>query len=352
MRRAFRVVADLALSLGALVGVVCLVAAIGSVAFGVHPLVFRSGSMAPTIPAGSLAFARDVPAADIRVGDVVSVPWRDSRVTHRVVEVFHRDGSATLKLQGDANDAPDQDLYQVSSAPRVWFSVPVAGRVVAWLSRAPGVFVLAAYAALLLSIVFRRLGGGGGTRRLEPPAPEDDVASSGDRGDSAPADRTAVRSRLRRRRAVGVGSAALLLGAVTASPTWAAWTDQGTISGTAVSTGALQPPTGMSCTGAGLLASPTLSWTPPSSGVTPTQYVVTYRAGSATAAPTTATTTTNSWTMPAGLLNLITTYYVSVQSSLSGTNWVSSTDTTGYRVSVTGIVGVSALTACVGTYTP
>lgn len=343
MRRAIRIIADLALSLGALVGVACLVAAVAAVAFGVHPLIFRSGSMAPTIPAGSLAFARDVPAASIRGGDVVSVPWHDSRVTHRVVEVFHRDGSATLRLKGDANDAPDAELYQVSSAPRVWFSVPVLGRAVAWLSRAPGVFVLAAYAALLLSIVMRRFGAGGGSR----PKEERRAPSTQRRGR-----RRAGKRPTRRVRLLSVGVTALAVGAVTASPTWAAWGDMGTVTGTTVGTGWLNPPTNMACSGGGLLTSPTLSWTPPTGGVTPNQYTVTYRSGSATATPTRVTTTSTSWQMPNGILSLLATYYISVQSSLSGTNWVSASANPGQTVSITSILGIGAVTSCAGGFTP
>lgn len=344
MRRIVRVAADLALSLGALVGVACLVAAVGAVAFGVHPLIFRSGSMAPTVPAGSLAFARDVPATDIRVGDVVSVPWHDSRVTHRVVEIFHRSGSATLKLKGDANDAPDAELYQVSSAPRVWFSVPVAGRVVAWLSRAPGVFVLAAYAALLLTIVMRRFGAGGGGRPEEEPR----VPSTQRRGRR----RAGKRRPTRRVRLLSVAVTALAVGAVTASPTWAAWGDAGVVTGTTVGTGSLNPPTNMTCSGGGVLASPTLSWTPPTGGATPNQYTVTYRSGSATGTPTRVTTTSTSWQMPNGILSLLATYYISVQSSLSGTNWVSASANPGQTVNITSVLGLGAVTSCAGSFTP
>lgn len=341
MRRSLRVVADLALTLGALVGVACLVAAIGSVAFGVHPLIFRSGSMAPTIPAGSLAFARDVPAADIRVGDVVSVPWRDSRVTHRVVEVFHRDGSATLKLRGDANDAADQDLYQVSSAPRVWFSVPVAGRVVAWLSRAPGVFVLAAYAALLLSIVFRRMGrGGGGARRSESRTGRKASPSTG-RHASDPPEPVAGRRRLRRRRAVGVGAAVLMLGAFTASPTWAAWSDTAAASGSTLGTYTVPKPgaTGCSVSGNALTGyTATITW-PSQTTPYPFTYTATIRETGANA--TVTTNGSNRQTqVGSGLLGSLlgSTVNVDIRTQLPGTAWTSAPRTRALQV---GLLGAS-----------
>lgn len=61
------------LTLAALAGVVCLLAAAAALTLHITPLVFRSGSMAPEIPTGSLALARSVPAEELKVGDVVSV---------------------------------------------------------------------------------------------------------------------------------------------------------------------------------------------------------------------------------------------------------------------------------------
>lgn len=331
MRRTLRLLADLALTLGALVGVVCLLAGIGSVAFGVHPLIFRSGSMAPTIPAGAVAFARDVPASQIRVGDVVTVPWHSSRVTHRVVEVFHRHGSATLKLQGDANSLPDQDLYQVSSAPRVWFSVPVAGTVVAWLSRVPGVFVLAAYAALLLSIILRRSAPGGAPRGRG--SPTDDASDEADQpvgvarevedeteeafSEAPAACSVGPASRPRRRRAsalLGVVACVLLLGIVSVPPTWGAWADTATVSGSSVSTYTV-PTTTLSCGTLGVL-SVTFNWTAVPSA---TSYTLHYGSNTLTTTSTTATITT---AISGG------TAWVNVNRNFGSTTWTSANSNT------------------------
>lgn len=356
MRRTLRLLADLALTLGALVGVVCLVAGIGSVAFGVHPLIFRSGSMAPTIPAGAVAFARDVPAGQIRVGDVVTVPWHSSLVTHRVVEVFHRHGSATLRLQGDANSLPDQDLYQVSSAPRVWFSVPVAGTVVAWLSRVPGVFVLAAYAALLLSIIFRRAAPGGGGRggRASPveDAPvRDDVDQIDDADkDAARRGRPAVRpaepaTRPRRRRAtvlLGAVACMLMLGAVTVPPTWGAWADTATVSGSTLGTYTVPKPDPTSCSVSGNSLSgftATITWP----GAT-TPYAFTYTATIRETGATVPVTTSGSnrqAQVTSGLLGSLfgTTVNVDIRAQIPGTSWVSPTPRT--RALVIGLGGLT-----------
>lgn len=147
---------QLLLTTGALLGVACLLGTVAAPLVGVRPLVFLSGSMSPTIPAGSLAFARETPAAQVRVGDVVTVAVAEGFLTHRVVEASHSDGTATLRLQGDGNDEPDPTVHQVRSVPRVLAFVPHAGSVVAWLSRAPGVYVLAAYVVVALALLRRR----------------------------------------------------------------------------------------------------------------------------------------------------------------------------------------------------
>ncbi len=144
------------LRIGAVLGVLCVLVTVLAPVLGVRPLIFQSGSMAPAIPAGSLALARDTDAADIEVGDVVTVPAHGAYVTHRVIEVTHGPDRATLRLQGDGNKVPDADLYQVSSAPRTFASVPHLGSFVAWFSHAPGVYVLAGWVAVVLGMLRRR----------------------------------------------------------------------------------------------------------------------------------------------------------------------------------------------------
>lgn len=212
---------DLALTLAAAVGAVCLVLLLAGLLFDVKALIFRSGSMSPEIPTGSLALARTVNHDELRVGDVVSVPYQDTRVTHRVVSVEHGSATSLLRLKGDANDVPDAQPYQVATADRVFFSVPVVGRVVAWLSRAPGIFVLAGYAAVLLMVIFRRSIGGrperGGRRRA--------VVQPGESG---------LRRGLLRRVAVPVVATVSLCG-IAVPPTWASWSDPVNVSGSSLS---------------------------------------------------------------------------------------------------------------------
>ena len=152
-----------------------------------------------------------------------------------------------------------------------------------------------------------------------------------------------------KRMIVSVVLAVALLGV--GAPAWAWWTD--TASGTAsVSAGALQPPTNMTCSGGGLLTSPNLAWTAPTTGLTPNQYTVTVRNGSATASPTVYTTTSTSWQLPTNLLSLFANFYISVQSSLAGTSWTSASANPGQIVNITSVVFVGAVSSCSGTFTP
>ena len=144
------------LTTGAVVGGLCLLAAVAAVVFGVKPLLFTSGSMGPTIPAGSVAFARAVPADQLEVGDIVSVLTKEgARVTHRVVTVNGSGERRILVLKGDANKTPDAETYPVTSADRVMWSVPYVGYAIAFLRSPLGLFLLGACAAGILFWGFR-----------------------------------------------------------------------------------------------------------------------------------------------------------------------------------------------------
>jgi signal peptidase I len=146
-----------ALSLGAVAGVVCIAAAVAGVFFGVTPLVFRSGSMAPAVDTGALALGVDVSGDQIVVGQVVSIVRDDgSRITHRVHSIEAVTGnSATIALKGDANAEPDPDVYVVASATRVFAHIPYAGYFVAWLSTPFAWIIGLAVSGVLMYFAFR-----------------------------------------------------------------------------------------------------------------------------------------------------------------------------------------------------
>lgn len=148
---------SVALTVGASVGSLCLLAAVAALVLDVTPLIFRSGSMGPEIPAGSVALARTVDAGDLEAGDVVSVLTADGvRVTHRIVAIDDGAGrDRLLTLQGDANSSPDAESYAVSEVDRVFVSVPGAGHAIAWLERPVGLLVLGGLGGALLVYAFR-----------------------------------------------------------------------------------------------------------------------------------------------------------------------------------------------------
>ncbi|WGY04352.1 signal peptidase I [Nocardioides sp. QY071] len=148
---------------GGVLGALCLLSLLAGWALNVTPLVFASGSMSPAYDAGALGIARQVDAADLRVGDVVSVhDAGGARVTHRIVAVDGRGDRAVLTLRGDANDVSDVQTYDVGSADRVALGVPYAGHV---LNAAASPYGLATAAVLVAGLLLTGFGRG---RRLVP----------------------------------------------------------------------------------------------------------------------------------------------------------------------------------------
>jgi signal peptidase I len=155
---------------GAVLGAVCILAAIAAAAFGLRPLVFLSGSMSPAIETGALGIAHEVPASSLEPGDVVSVPTEGGeRVTHRIVSVAMDGDEAELTLRGDANATADADTYRVAHADRVLFDVPLVGYLVGWMVGPVGLFLLGLYAAFLLSVILKQP-----TQRASAPDPDPD----------------------------------------------------------------------------------------------------------------------------------------------------------------------------------
>jgi signal peptidase len=114
------------LNLAAVGGVLCIAAVIAAVAFNITLIMFKTGSMSPTIPAGSLSVIKEIPAAEVQVGDVVTVARPGKLpVTHRVTSVSEAEGNArSITMRGDANAADDPAPYIVSQVRIVLFSFP------------------------------------------------------------------------------------------------------------------------------------------------------------------------------------------------------------------------------------
>lgn len=220
---------SIVLTAGAVVGTLCLMAAVAGVLAGVKPLIFRSGSMGPEIPAGSLGLARPVEASRLEVGDVVSVVNGDGvRVTHRVAAISGTGESRHLTLKGDANSSPDAETYVVTEADRVFWSAAVLGYVVNWLGSPHGLFALGGMSVGVLVLGF---GGGPGRKR-------------------------GGRRRATASIAAPVVASVLLL--QMASGTAAAFSDSAVVTSGAVTAHHVQPPDGVACAASGEDA--TFSW--------------------------------------------------------------------------------------------
>lgn len=149
-----RKIADIALWVGAALGLLSLVSAVAVLVFGLVPLVFTSGSMSPEIPAGSLGIATTTDADELAIGDVVSVDAVDGvRVTHRIIDIEIAGDQATMTLKGDANAAPDSEPYIVTEADRLLFSVPWLGRVLTALASPMAIFLAGVLAAAVVGYV-------------------------------------------------------------------------------------------------------------------------------------------------------------------------------------------------------
>lgn len=152
-RRIARVVSELALTVGSLLGVAIAVVTVLAAQSGFQPLVVRSGSMEPTIATGSMVLTEEIDASEIRVGDVVAVERPDhTRVTHRVVSIVVKGEAVELVLKGDANEDPDPVPVTVRHAQRLVWQAPMIGRMLAWLATAPGGFLLGCIVTTVIGI--------------------------------------------------------------------------------------------------------------------------------------------------------------------------------------------------------
>jgi signal peptidase len=124
-RKALHVSGEVVLTLLATGGAACIVLVLAAVWFGVSVILFSTGSMTPTIPAGSAALVREIPASEVEVGDIVTVDRPDALpITHRVVAIEGTGAVRELTLRGDANPTDDPFPYSVSHVREVIFSVP------------------------------------------------------------------------------------------------------------------------------------------------------------------------------------------------------------------------------------
>ena len=108
-------------------GAIAIVLVLCAHFFNISIILFRTGSMEPTISAGSASLVREIPASEVEVGDVLTVSRPDHMpVTHRVTSVAAGEHAEerVITMQGDANESPDPDPYRITEGRVVMGSVP------------------------------------------------------------------------------------------------------------------------------------------------------------------------------------------------------------------------------------
>lgn len=118
-----QVIGNLLLNIAAVGGGICLVLVFLAVLFNVSLIMFKTGSMSPTIPAGSAALIRQVPASEVEVGDVLTVERAGKLpVTHRVIDIQSgaSAGERIIRMKGDVNENEDAEPCARQVFETVW----------------------------------------------------------------------------------------------------------------------------------------------------------------------------------------------------------------------------------------
>ena len=165
-RTAAGVIGYVLLWLAAVGGAICIAVVVAAVGFHVTLIMFKTGSMEPTIPTGSLAVVHEIPASEVAVGDIVTVDRAgDLPVTHRVTSITGTGATRSITLRGDANTTDDAAPYVVESVRVVWWWVPGWAQVIVWFSNPVVLGGLTVGATALVTWAFWPRDTGHGRRR-------------------------------------------------------------------------------------------------------------------------------------------------------------------------------------------
>ena len=134
--------------------VVLLAATIGPRVLPYRTFTVLSGSMAPTIPVGSMIFDRPIDASQVEEGDVITFhpPTAPEKlVSHRVADIQDSPNGRMLVTQGDANGVRDDWRIPASGdGLKYEFHIPYLGYVVGSMMTPLGRFVVLVVGSLWL----------------------------------------------------------------------------------------------------------------------------------------------------------------------------------------------------------
>lgn len=121
--------------------------------------VISTGSMEPTMPVGTVALTRPVPANEVNVDDILafsSPVETDKVIMHRVIDINTEGTEITFKTKGDNNNAPDNwVVYPMHLKGELVYQVPYIGHIVAFIQTKVGFALAIGIPGLLL--VFSQL---------------------------------------------------------------------------------------------------------------------------------------------------------------------------------------------------
>jgi signal peptidase I len=124
---------------------------------GRQTIIVGGTSMEPALAMGSAIIVAPVAAAELQVGDVISLRAGDGRAlfTHRIIEVIDASDGRYVRTKGDANVKPDPTpVHESAIEGRVQAAIPLAGYLIALLSIPTGVLFMVGVAATLLAAVW------------------------------------------------------------------------------------------------------------------------------------------------------------------------------------------------------
>lgn len=112
---------------------------------GFYPMVVTTGSMEPTLPAGSVVLVHA--QGDYEVGDIISFRREGAVVTHRIMEK----AEGGFRTAGEANNVADSGTVAPEDVlGRVILCLPWLGRLILALRGPVGILALAAGGGILL----------------------------------------------------------------------------------------------------------------------------------------------------------------------------------------------------------
>ncbi|MGB3414965.1 MAG: signal peptidase I [Microbacteriaceae bacterium] len=126
---------------------------------GASIVIFKTGSMAPTIPQGGAAIILPTKAKDLSVGDIITVQRGENvlPVTHRIVSISEVGTDTNIReliLKGDDNTNPDPVPYQIERAGKVILSAPSAGNILLQIQTPIAIAVLTLVSGALITFAF------------------------------------------------------------------------------------------------------------------------------------------------------------------------------------------------------